>query len=351
MSRFFSSKFDKLIPYTPGEQPKDTKYIKLNTNENPFPPSPKALEYAQREAATVNLYSDPECSALNAKMAEVMGVEPDEVVMTNGSDEALNFAFMAFCDDSHPAAFADITYGFYPVYAEVNGVPYREIPLNDDLTINVEDYIGINSTIFIANPNAPTGVFLSVAEIEKILQSNPNNVVVVDEAYVDFGNESCIPLINKYENLLVIGTFSKSRSLAGSRLGFAIGCRPLIRDLNTLRYSTNPYNINRVTMAAGIGSLEDEDYTRANCRTIIENRSYTEEKLRELGFEMPESGANFLFARLPGISGEMLYLELKKRGILVRHFKKERISDYLRITIGTKEQMDALIEAIKDILS
>lgn len=351
MSRFFSSKFDKLVPYTPGEQPKDTKYIKLNTNESPFPPSPKALEYAQREAATVNLYSDPECSALNAKMAEVMGVEPDEVVMTNGSDEALNFAFMAFCDDKHPAAFADITYGFYPVYAEVNGVPYREIPLNDDLSINVEDYIGINHTIFIANPNAPTGIFLPVSEIERILQSNTDNVVIVDEAYVDFGNESCIPLINKYENLLVVGTFSKSRSLAGSRLGFAIGCKALIRDLNTLRYSTNPYNINRVTMAAGIGALEDEEYTRSNCAAIVENRSYTAEKLRELGFEMTESGANFLFAKLPGTEGEKLYLELKNRGILVRHFKKERISDYLRITIGTKEQMDALIEAIKDILS
>lgn len=350
MSRFFSSKYEKLVPYTPGEQPKDMKYIKLNTNESPFPPSEKAVSAAAEIAKTLQLYSDPEVTPLVAKMAEVFGVEKDEVLMTNGSDEILNFAFMAYCDKDHPAAFANITYGFYPVFCEINNLPYEEIPLKDDFTIDVNDYIGINKTIFIANPNAPTGIALPVSEIEKIIKSNPDNVVVIDEAYVDFGGESCIPLTRKYDNLLVTQTFSKSRSMAGARLGFGIGNKKLIQDLNTIKYSTNPYNINRMTMAAGVGVLCDEEYTKKNCQTIIENRDFTTAELRKLGFEVLDSKSNFVFAKHPDKDGKEIYLELKARGILIRHFDKPLLCQYNRITIGTKEQMQALIDNLKELV-
>ena len=350
MSRFFSSKYDKLVPYVPGEQPKDMKYIKLNTNESPFPPSEKAIKAAAEMAGTLQLYSDPEVTPLVAKMSEVFGVEKDEVLMTNGSDEILNFAFMAYCDSEHPAVFPNITYGFYPVFCEINNLPYEEIPLREDFTINVEDYIGINKTIFIANPNAPTGIALPVSEIERIVKSNPDNVVVIDEAYVDFGGASCIPLTKKYDNLLVTQTFSKSRSMAGARLGFGIGNKKLIQDLNTIKYSTNPYNINRMTMAAGVGVLCDEEYTKKNCQTIIENRAYTVAELRKIGFEVLDSSANFIFAKHPNKDGKEIYLELKARGILIRHFDKPLLCQYNRITIGTKEQMQVLIDTLKEMV-
>ncbi len=350
MSEFLSDRYKKLAPYIPGEQPRDCKYIKLNTNESPFPPSEKAQKAAEKAAEGLHLYSDPECILLTEKMADTLGLSKDEVIMTNGSDEILNFAFMAFCDDRRGAAFADVTYGFYPVFAEINSVSYTEIPLRDDLTLCAEDYCGINKTIFIANPNAPTGIALPVGEIEKIVRSNPNNVVVVDEAYVDFGGESCIPLIRKYKNLLVTQTFSKSRSMAGARLGIGAACPELIADLRMMKYSTNPYNVNSMTMAAGIGALSDPEYTENNCRIIEETRAYTAEKLREMGFEVCPSKTNFLFARNEKISGESLYLELKARGILIRHFSLERIKDYNRITIGTKEQMDAFLKATENIL-
>lgn len=350
MSRFLSDKYSALTPYTPGEQPQNRKYIKLNTNESPFPPSKKAIEYAGREAEKLQLYSDPECRALTEKLAETLGVKSTEVLLTNGSDEILNFAFMAFCDDDTPAAFPDITYGFYPVFAELNRVPYEEIPLKDDFSVDVDDYCGLGKTIFIANPNAPTGIALSTDEIEKILKSNPDNIVVIDEAYVDFGAESCVGLINKYDNLLVTQTFSKSRSMAGARLGFGVADEALIRDLNTIKYSTNPYNVNRMTMAAGMGVLEDEEYTRANCKAIEENREFTKAELKRLGFECMESKTNFIFAKHPGNSGKMLYEKLKEMGILIRRFDKERICEFIRITIGTKEQMQALISALEEIL-
>ena len=347
MSRFFSARHSDLVPYTPGEQPRDIKYIKLNTNESPFPPSPRAQRYAAEAAAQMQLYPDPECRALTEKLAEVCGVNADELLITNGSDEILNFAFMAFCDASHPAAFPDITYGFYSVFAELNGVPYSEIPLRADYSVAPEDYIGLGKTIFIANPNAPTGKALPVSDIERIISGNPDSVVVIDEAYVDFGGESCLPLIKKYDNLLVTQTFSKSRSMAGARLGFGAGCAELIRDLNAIKYSTNPYNINRATMAAGLGVLEDEEYTRKNCAAIIENRAWVTSELRALGFEVMDSKANFVFARHPLMDGGDTYLNLKKRGILVRHFNKPRLSDYNRITIGTREQMQALVNAMR----
>ena len=350
VSRFFSEKYAALIPYTPGEQPKGQLLLKLNTNESPFPPSPKAMEYARAEAGKLQLYSDPQVRDLTAIAAEKFGLDTDEILFTNGSDEILNFAFMAFCDAAHPAVFPDITYGFYPVFAQLNGIPYETIPLNEDFTIDVSAYCGLNKTIFLANPNAPTGLALRLAEIEEIVRSNPNSVVVIDEAYVDFGAESAISLIPKYDNLLVTQTFSKSRSMAGARLGFGAGCKQLIQDLNTIKYSTNPYNVNRMTMAAGIGALEDEDYFRRNCRKIMENRTFTTEGLRKLGFDCPDSMTNFVFARHPGIPGPALNRKLREKGILVRHFDTANLRDYNRITIGSRSQMETLLAAAAQIL-
>ena len=350
MSRFFSDKYKDLEPYTPGEQPREQKYIKLNTNENPYPPLPEVAEAVRKASDKLYLYSDTECVELRKTLAERLNVSPDELLMTNGSDEILNFAFMAFCDKHTPAYFADITYGFYPVFADINQVPYEEIPLKEDLTIDISDYFQKAGTIFIANPNAPTAIALRRSEIEEILKQNLYNVVVVDEAYVDFGAESCVPLIKEYDNLLVTQTFSKSRSMAGARLGMGIGNPELIRDLNAIKYSINPYNVNSLTSAAGVASLKLDEYNMKNCEIIMETRSRSERALRELGFEMTTSQTNFLFARHPDISGEDLYLELKKKGILIRHFSKERIKDYNRITVGTPEQMEKLIAAIKQIL-
>ncbi len=350
MSRFFSSRFSGLEPYTPGEQPRGTQFIKLNTNESPFPPSPLATAAAAEAAKQLQLYSDPECRDLLDAASEVLGVEKDELLFTNGSDETLNFAFMAFCDADHPAAFPNITYGFYPVYAQLNGVPFYEIPLRDDFSIDPQDYMNIGKTIFIANPNAPTGIALPAAAIAGIAASNQDNVVVVDEAYVDFGGESCLPLIGLHDNLLVIRTFSKSHALAGARLGFAVGCPALIRDLNTIKYSTNPYTINSMTMAAGIGALRDAAYTKMICGTVAENRAFAAAELKKLGFAMTDSVANFLFVTHPQVSGETLYEKLRERGILVRHFKRPEIASYNRITVGSRAQMEALIAAVKDIL-
>lgn len=350
MGRFLSEKYKNLIPYTPGEQPKDTVYLKLNTNESPFSPSQKSMRYAKKELKRLNLYPDPECRELNRILAEKLELSSDEILMTNGSDEILNFAFMAFCDSTHTAVFPNITYGFYKVFAELNGVPYEEIPLKNDFTIDVNDYIGINKNIFIANPNAPTGIFLDISQIEEIVRSNPDNVVVIDEAYIDFGGESAVPLIHKYNNLLITQTFSKSRSLAGARLGFGVGCKELINDLNTIKYSTNPYNVNRITMAQGYGTLKDDETIQKNCKEIIKNREYTESELKKLGFSVTNSLTNFVFAKKDGISGEALYKKWKENGILVRHFDSPEICDYNRITIGSKEQMKTFINTTKKIL-
>ncbi len=349
MSSFMSRKFSSLVPYVPGEQPKTRKFNKLNTNESPFPPSPLAVKYANEAAKNVQLYSDPDCRALIDAAVKALGVKEDEIIFTNGSDEILNFAFMAFCDENTPAAFPNYTYGFYPVFAALNSIPFTEIPLNADFTVNVEDYIGINKTIFIANPNAPTGIALPLADIERIVASNPGNIVVVDEAYVDFGGESAIKLINKYNNLLVTQTFSKSRSMAGARLGFGVACRELIADLNTIRFSTNPYNINSVTMAMGVGALEDSEYFENNCKAVIANREQTVEKLTALGFEILPSSTNFIFAKHRTLSGDYIYSALRENGILVRHFNKEGLTEYNRISIGSTEQMEALVSALEKI--
>ncbi len=351
MSRFFSEKYRELEPYVPGEQPqKQQQIIKLNTNENPYPPHPEVTEAVAAESRLLHLYSDTDSRDLRNMLAGLLDVSADELIMTNGSDEILNFAFMAFCDRHTPAVFPDITYGFYPVFATIDQVPYREIPVRDDLSIEPEDFYQSGGTVFLANPNAPTSLALQRETIEEILKHNSGNVVVVDEAYVDFGAESALPLIRKYDNLLVTRTFSKSRSMAGARLGFGIGNPDLIGDLNAVRNSTNPYNVNRLTSAAGVACLQYDDYNMKNCGMIMETRASYGRKLRDMGFEMPESRTNFFFARHPSISGRDLYLALKERGILVRHFDQERIRDYNRITVGTPEQMEILIENIRQIL-
>ena len=351
MSRFFSDRFASLTPYTPGEQPQERKYVKLNTNESPYPPSPGVLKAVAAEAERMQLYPDPECRRLSQALARHYGVAPSQVLVENGSDNLLYFAFMAFCDESHPAVFPDITYGFYRVYAEVNRVPYIEVPLREDLSIAPEDYATLCGTVFLANPNAPTGLALSRGTVEAMLLEAPDRLLVVDEAYVDFGAESVLPLVERYSNLLVIQTYSKSRSMAGARLGFAVGSEELIGDLNTLKYSTNPYSVNRMTAAAGIAALEEDAYYRENALLIAETRAWTRAQLQKLGFAVTDSRANFLFARSDRISGEDLYRRLKERGVLVRYFSTPRISDYVRITVGTREQMQILISEIQNIFS
>ncbi len=343
-----NSKFEALQAYTPGEQPKDTKYIKLNTNESPFAPLKSVVKAMKREGERANLYSDPECTTLRAKAAKMYGVEPECVMAFNGSDEVLNFAFAAFGE--HGVAYPAISYGFYSVFAKINGVDALEIPLKEDLSIDPEDYCKTDRMVVIANPNAPTGLCLSYEEIEKIVASNPNRVVVIDEAYVLFGAKSVVQLTKKYDNLLVTQTFSKSHALAGARLGFGIGNKKLVEDIDKLRNSTNPYNVNRMTQAAGCAAIDNNDVFVDNCAVICKNREYTTKRLLDMGFVLTNSKANFLFAKSNKISGEELYLQLKQKGILVRWFSKPDIKDYVRITVGTKKQMNALICAIEEIL-
>ena len=350
MSRFFSEKYKNLTPYVPGEQPKEREYIKLNTNESPFLPSQKAISYASEQAQKLHLYPDPDLKELTALTAETVGVNKERVIMTNGSDEVLNFAFMAYCDKNTPAIFPDISYGFYKVFAEINGVPYEEIPLKQDFSIDIEDYIGKKGTVFIANPNAPTGLYLTLDKIERLVAADRDRIVVIDEAYIDFGNESAVKLIDKYDNLIVTQTFSKSRSMAGARLGFGVANESVINDLMSIKYSTNPYNVNKMTAAAGVGALLDKEYFNENCKKIIENREWTKNQLTKLGFSCTNSKANFIFAFSPDIDGKTLYLKLKDAGVLVRHFDKPRIKEYNRITVGSISQMQTFIQAVKNIL-
>lgn len=351
MSRFLNEKYKKLQAYTPGEQPRDMKYIKLNTNESPFPPSQGVIDAVNKsETQKLRLYSDPECTALKKAVSELYGVGTENVYLSNGSDDILNFSFMAFAGSKVKAAFPEISYGFYKVYAELYGIDYVKIPLKEDFSICADDYCNLNSFIVIANPNAPTGKTISTDDIIRILETNPDNVVLIDEAYVDFGGESVYPLTEKYKNLLVVQTFSKSRSLAGARLGFAIGDSELIADLNKIKYSTNPYNINRLSLVAGEAAIKDNEYYMENCRKIMENRDYTVKELSSLGFYTVPSKANFIFTRSDKISGESLYQKLKKKGILVRHFSDEKISDFVRVTIGDEFEMKQFIETVKDIL-
>ena len=352
MSRFFSRRFDSLTAYTPGEQPQDQQYIKLNTNESPFEPSPDVIKaISSDEVGKLRLYSDPECKNTVQAIADYYDVESKNVVLGNGSDEILSFIFQAYCDSDTPVAFPDISYGFYSVFARLYGIEADVIPLKEDYSLDVNDYCGVGKTVVIANPNAPTGMAVSLEDIEKILVSNPDNIVVIDEAYVDFGADSAVALTKKYSNLIVVQTFSKSRQLAGARLGFAIAHEDIITDLNTIRFSTNPYNINRLTLLAGEAAINDKAYFETTRNKIIENREYTVAELEKRGFRVLPSKTNFVFAAHKTVGGEELYSKLKVRGILVRFFNKARLSDFLRITIGTKEQMDALLNTLDAILS
>ncbi len=350
MSRYMSSRFADLEAYVPGEQPQDMQYVKLNTNESPFPPAPAVTEAVKAEIDRLNLYPDPEGKVLRQKLAELYGVKTENIFLANGSDELLSFFFMTFCDRERGVAFPAVSYGFYPVYADLYGLDAQIIPLRENFRLAAEDYCGIGKNIVIANPNAPTGRTIPLSDIEKILRSNPDHVVMIDEAYIDFGGESCLPLLPKYDNLLICQTFSKFRSLAGGRLGFAIGSPGLIEDLDTIKYSTNSYNVNRLTMAAAVAAIDNNGYYVANSRTIQANRAYTVAELSKLGFETLPSMANFIFTHSPKVDGGTLYQELKARGVLVRHWDKPEITGWCRVTIGSREQMDIFLEKVREIL-
>ncbi|MBQ8165028.1 MAG: histidinol-phosphate transaminase [Clostridia bacterium] len=350
MGRFFSKRLSGLLPYVPGEQPQDMQYIKLNTNESPFPPSPKVMEAVSAESGKLNLYSDPECKVLNNAIAKALGVESDMVISGNGSDEILAFCYMAFCDDDTGVCYPDISYGFYPVFKDVFFLDGKAIPLTDDFRVDPDDYIASGRTAFIANPNAPTGISLCLDDVERIVKCNPDNIVVIDEAYVDFGGDTAVPLTYKYDNLIVVRTFSKSRNLAGGRIGFAVAQKSLIDELNKIKFSFNPYNEDRLAIVAGAAAMEDDEYFKKCTGEIIRVREMTAAELKNIGFDVLPSKTNFLFAKKEGFSGEKLYTELKKRGILVRHFKTERIKDFVRITIGTEEQMNVLLREVKEII-
>ena len=348
MSRFLNKRYEALEAYTPGEQPRDMVYIKLNTNESPYPPAPSVVAAMDAEQIeNLRLYSDPTGLSLKQKLAGLYDLQPENMFISNGSDDILNFAFMAFADD-RGAAFADITYGFYPVYGELHNVKVDIIPLEEDFSLDYKKYCGRNQMIVIANPNAPTGMEIPLWQIEEILKTNPDSVVVIDEAYVDFGGTSCYQLIKNYVNLLVVRTFSKSRCLAGARLGYAFGSSELIEDLEKLKYSTNPYNVNRLTMMLGCETVDAESYYQEVSQKIQDARAWSVEALENLGFRVLPSKANFIFASHPAIPGEELYAGLRQRGILVRHFTKERIKDFVRITIGTQAQMERLADALKE---
>jgi len=349
MSRFMGARYSLFDAYTPGEQPQDRRYIKLNTNESPYPPSPKVRQALNAdEVEALRLYPDPECGALRASMAAQLGLDENQLLCGNGSDELLSFAFMAW--GGRGAAFADVTYGLYRVLADLHQVKVTIVPLREDFALDDRDYLGLNRLIVIANPNAPTGMALKPRQLAYIAEQNPDGVVLVDESYVDFGAESCLPLIGRYDNLCVVQTYSKSRSLAGARLGFVAGPAELIRDLKKIKNAINPYNVSRLTQRAGIAAMEDEDYYLLNARAIMQARDNTARALQAMGFEVLPSRANFLFARHAGIGGAALYMALKKRGVLVRHFGAERIKDYIRISVGSQEQMTAFLDAVREIM-
>lgn len=348
MSRFL--KLKSLTPYVPGEQPKSTeKLIKLNTNESPFPPGPEVLKAINTEAvSTLRLYSDPTCMLLRKAAAEYYGISPDMVCAGNGSDELLALIFHGLTPRG--AVYPDITYGFYPVFSDMFGVKGKEIPLRDDFTIEVEDYRGEKGTVIIANPNAPTGLYLDEDKVRALLEQDRDRLVVMDEAYIDFGGESSVKLLGEYDNLLVVQTFSKSRQLAGERVAIAMGSPDVIGDLNTLRFSFNPYNLDTLAILAGSAAIKDREYFEKCRLEIISNREYTIEKLRGLGFSVTDSMANFVFAAPPGISGGEYMRALREAGILVRHFDKPRIDGYVRISIGTLKDMQTLISKTEEIL-
>lgn len=357
MSRFINKRYIDFEAYEAGEQPQDNEYLKLNTNENPFPPSPKVKQaLADFDTDSLRFYEDPMSTGLRKKLADKFDLEPYNIMPTNGSDDVLNYFLTAFGEigksqDKKPSfVFPDITYNFYEVLCGLHGISYRTIPLEGDMTIDPEKFMDVGAGVVIPNPNAPTGIALPLSDIEKIVKSNKDHVVLIDEAYVDFGWESAVPLTRKYDNLVVCQTFSKSRSFAGGRLGYAVANKALISDLEKIRQSQSPYNVDAITLKLGEAALDDEEYYKANCEIIKENRRYLRNALTELGFRVLPSSTNFLFAKHPDVGGQEMYEELKKRGILVRHFDRDRIRGYNRIAIGTKEEMDRLIRAAGEIV-
>jgi histidinol-phosphate aminotransferase len=349
MSRFLSECNRDLKAYVPGEQPKVKNLVKLNTNESPFPPAPGVAEAVKNAAESLQLYNDLSAGKLTGLLAETYGVKESQIFVGNGSDEVLAFAFQAFGGGG--LTFPDITYGCYTVWAGLYHLDTKIVPLKEDFTIDPADYRGNDRCVVIANPNAPTGMALPLSSIAEIAANNPDQVVIVDEAYVDFGAESAVSLLPKYENLVVVQTFSKSRQLAGARLGFAIGSEELIRDLNLIRFSFHPYNVNTLTQAAGAAALEQPAYFEACRQAIMENRAWTKTELEKLGFRVLDSKANFLFAAAPGMNGGEYQKKLREKNILIRYFDQPRIRDFTRITIGSREQMEKLIEATKEILA
>ena len=350
MSRYLSPTLQDLVPYTPGDIPRRRSVLKLNTNENPYPPPTPVIEAVRRVADRLQLYPDPNCLKLRQAAAEYYELEPDQIMAGNGSDENLFFALRAFCDAGRPLARPDVTYGCYGVWCGLMHIPQHIIPLEKDFTLDPARYYDLNETIVIANPNAPTGLALPPEAIGEIAARNPDGVVIVDEAYVDFGARSCVPLIRDHENLLVVQTFSKSRQMAGARLGFAMGNKELIADLERVRNSLNPYNVNQMTQAAGIASLQCEGYFRETCRPVIEAPGWAAQGQVRPGFGVTDSRANFLFARTPKMLSRVLFRELRQRAVLVRYFDEPRTEHWLRITVGTKEQMEILLQRLDKIL-
>lgn len=346
MSRYLNQRFESLEAYVPGEQPKG-EYIKLNANESPYPPSPAVIEAIRgAEGSALNMYPDAACRELGAALAASLGVEPDNILCANGSDDILNFCFMAYGQNG--ALFPRITYGFYEVFCALHGIVERRAPMHEGLTLCPEDYFNAGCLVVLANPNAQTGVEMPLAGVEEIVKNNPDSIVVVDEAYVAFGGTSALPLTKKYDNVLVVRTFSKSRSMAGARLGFAVGCAGLIADLRRLKYSTNPYSVNRSALAAGVAAVKDSAYYEANCAKIAETREKFSKELKNRGWQLTDSRANFVLARPPRGEAAGIAGALRERGILVRYLGGE-LADYLRITIGRPEQMEALLAALDEL--
>ncbi|MGN0618429.1 MAG: histidinol-phosphate transaminase [Ruminiclostridium sp.] len=351
MASSWENNVRRVVPYTPGEQPKDSGIIKLNTNENPYPPSPKVLEALKAfDYKRMKLYPDTNAAPITEALSEFYGVKPEQIFVGVGSDDVLSIAFLTFFNSSKPVLFPDITYSFYDVWADVYRIPYITKPLTEDFKINPDDYKCENGGIIFPNPNAPTGVEESLDMIEDIVKANPDSVVIIDEAYIDFGGKSCLPLTEKYENLLVVQTFSKSRSMAGMRIGFAMGNEKLIKYMNDVKFSINSYTMNSVTQICGAEAVKDKQYFLETTAKIIETREYSKARLKELGFEFADSKSNFIFAKHKTCGANYIFEELKKRKIFVRHWNKPRISDYLRITIGTPVEMDRLFEALEEIL-
>ncbi len=350
--RFWSPEVRELEPYVPGEQPKIQNLLKLNTNENPYPPSPRVVEAVQavltHQADALRLYPDPDATALKHAIAKQQNIEVSQVFVGNGSDEVLAHIFKAFFLQDEPILYPDITYSFYPVYSQFFGTKTKEIPLNDNFEIEVKDYVQPNGGVIITNPNAPTSIALGLAEIEQILKANPDRVVVIDEAYVDFGAESAVSLVNRYENLVVCQTTSKSRSLAGLRVGFAIAQSHLIAALEAVKNSFNSYPIDRFAIAAAVASFEDQTYFEEQCQKVISSREKLVDELTALGFKVLPSKANFIFASHPSHDAGQLAQQLREQGIIVRYFNKPRINQFLRITVGTDEQNERLVHTLKE---